>query len=157
MRQAMWSLLVFGAVCCLAMSARAEERERGRERGAAPAGERGASLGGAMQDMGRNYKALVKGLQNPAAAKKSEYLAALDGFQGAALKAKGLAPDKFAKLAPDAKAAGLANYRKQMNALLETALRLETAILDEKWAETQVLLKELDTEKAAGHKDFIGN
>lgn len=119
-----------------------------------PKDEKDTPLEESMKVIGRSFKTLKTGMEAPDAAKKDDYLKAAAALKEEATKAKEFVPKKVEEMPEADKAAAVEAYKKQMDALIATADKLEPLLKDEKWTDASAVVQELRTEEGKGHKEF---
>ena len=102
-----------------------------------------------MQDAQKELRKSVKSADGNATS-----LEALTKYQQATIAAKALVPAKAAALPEAEKAKFVAAYRKDMAAMLEHLLKIETTILDGDNAKAEELFKGLKKIEDDGHEKF---
>lgn len=107
-------------------------------------------LGKSMSSMNKSLRTLKRQIADPA--KKEDNLALVKKINEAVVEACKHEPAK-AKDQAD-KAAYLAKYKEQMDALGKSFAELETAIKEDKQDDAKKILAKLSEQKEKGHKDF---
>jgi hypothetical protein len=121
---------------------------RGRGRGPAMP----ASLGSAMQDMDRAFRALQAEVADPA--KLDQALKDIATMQRDAAISKTLTPPSVNRLADDKKAAATESYRLKMVGLMKALLDLEDAVASKKSDDVKKGLQAIEEIMKQGHAEF---
>ncbi len=112
------------------------------------------ALHDAMEKMNDAYKTLARGLRRPDTAKKSEYLKAAENLQAGIMIAKQQVPHSVAEKAGDEQKKMAADYRIMMIQTMEAALKVEKALLMDKFDEAKAAVDELKSLKSKGHEKY---
>jgi hypothetical protein len=107
-------------------------------------------LGKQMSTMNRSLRSLKRNIADPA--KKQDNLDALKKINAALAEAIKLEPKKTTEQTD--KAAYVAKYKEQMEALTKSFAELEAAVKADKVEDAQKLFEKLSEQKEKGHKDF---
>ena len=123
---------------------------RGGGGGGAP-----ANLGGAMRDMGQNYKMLKANAADPAKMEESDSRRRNDGSCDAAVAKLSNLPPMVQHLTGDEKAAKTADFRADITELQKALLSLEDAIAAKNTDDIKKGLDSLEAIMNKGHNEFI--
>jgi hypothetical protein len=111
------------------------------------------NLGGAMRDMGQNYKTLKANAADPE--KRDESLRNVQMMERDAAVAKLSMPPGFQRLPADQKAGKLEDFRADFTELQKTLLSLEDAIAARNADDIKKGLDSIETIMNKGHEEFI--
>lgn len=139
------AVAAFSALPANAQDAAGRQPPPGQSRGA-------MSVEAAMKLMDRSYKAIARGIDDPA--KDEATLKAVSNFQAGAASSKAQLPHTIEEKSGDEKAAAITEYRKLLLDLLKLAVQLEDELLAGKRAEAKATLDKIHALEEQGHKKF---
>ncbi|MCB9881397.1 MAG: hypothetical protein H6834_06370 [Planctomycetes bacterium] len=114
----------------------------------------GPELKGAMRQINQAVKALAEVVDDPS--KAEEALGHVHSLQAALMIAKTQVPDTAEELEGKAKDKFVAGFKKEIIAMFQESLALETALIDGNGKAAKKSLQKIGGMKNAGHKNYKG-